>query len=258
MPRPQKKRYVCKEPENGIFVPCGGENGKVELLVEEYETLRLIDLGNFTQEECAAQMQVSRTTVQSIYEQARRKVADSIVNGKRLLIQGGEYETCKNYERRCGKNCKGFCFRRFNEEHIKKEYIMRIAVTYQDGEIFQHFGHTEKFEIYDVENGKIVDRNLIDTNGSGHGALAELLKSIKVDVLICGGIGGGAQSALSEAGIKLYGGVSGACADAVNALLSDSLDFNPDVKCNHHHEHGAEHHCGENHQGCGGNGHCGR
>ena len=86
---------------------------------------------------------------------------------------------------------------------------MRIAVTYENGQIFQHFGHTETFKIYDVEEGKVVHSEVIDTNGSGHGALAGVLNALNADVLICGGIGGGAQTALAAAGIKLFGGVSG-------------------------------------------------
>ena len=116
---------------------------------------------------------------------------------------------------------------------------MKIAATYENGQIFQHFGHTEKFKVYDVQDGKIVSAEVVDTNGSGHGALAGVLKDLGVDILICGGIGGGAQAALAEAGIKLYGGVSGDADTAVNELIAGSLNFNPDVKCNHH---GEEHH----------------
>ena len=127
---------------------------------------------------------------------------------------------------------------------------MRIAVTYENGMIFQHFGHTEQFKVYDVEDGNVVKEEVIGNNGSGHGALATLLAGQKVDVLICGGIGGGAQMALAQAGIKLYGGVTGEADVAVKAFLNNSLDFNPDVKCNHHGE-GHEHHgnCGSG--GCG-------
>lgn len=133
---------------------------------------------------------------------------------------------------------------------------MRIAVTYEDGQIFQHFGHTEQFKVYDVEEGKIVKSEVVSTNGSGHGALAGLLANIHADVLICGGIGGGAQTALAEAGIQLYGGASGDADAAVHAFIAGDLAFNPDVHCDHHdHEHGDEAHtCGEH--GCG-QGHCG-
>ena len=96
---------------------------------------------------------------------------------------------------------------------------MRIAVAYENGEIFQHFGHTEQFKIYDVEDNKIVSSQVVDTNGSGHGALAGFLKENKVDALVCGGIGGGARSALSDAGIKLYGGVQG------NAEITAAIKF---------------------------------
>ena len=126
---------------------------------------------------------------------------------------------------------------------------MKIAVTYENGQIFQHFGHTEQFKIYTVENGKIVSSEVVDTNGSGHGALAGLLQAIGVDILICGGIGGGAQNALTEAGIKWYGGVKGDCNSAVISFLLGKLDYNPDAKCDHHdHEHGEGHTCGEH--GC--------
>ena len=127
---------------------------------------------------------------------------------------------------------------------------MRIAVTYENGEIFQHFGHTGAFKIYDAENGKITVANVVSTNGSGHGALAGMLKVLEVDVLICGGIGGGAQMALKEAGIELFGGVSGDADKAVEAFLANELSYNPEVKCDHHdHEHGEGHTCGQH--GCG-------
>ena len=131
---------------------------------------------------------------------------------------------------------------------------MRIAVTYADGMIFQHFGHTQQFKIYEVENGAVIASDVMDTNGSGHGALAGVLSALDADILICGGIGGGAQMALASAGIQLYGGVSG-CADAaVEALLAGQLTFNPNVRCNHHdHHHGEGHTCGDH--GCGSH-HC--
>ena len=127
---------------------------------------------------------------------------------------------------------------------------MRIAVTYENGEIFQHFGHTENFKVYEVEDGKIISEEILSSNGSGHGALATLLSGNKVDVLICGGIGGGAQMSLAEMGIKLYGGVTGNVVEAVKALLSQNLNYNPEVRCEHHGE-GHEHHgnCGSG--GCG-------
>ena len=129
--------------------------------------------------------------------------------------------------------------------------MMRIAVTYEDGHIFQHFGHTQQFKVYDVQDGKILASEVVDTNGSGHGALAGVLTALRADILICGGIGGGAQMALAAAGIRLYGGVSGDADAAVEALVAGSLNYNPNVQCNHHgeHHHGEGHNCGSH--GCG-------
>lgn len=127
---------------------------------------------------------------------------------------------------------------------------MNIAVTYENGQIFQHFGHTEQFKVYEIDNNTVVKSYVVDTNGQGHGALAGFLSLNNIEVLICGGIGGGAQMALAEAGIKLYGGVSGDADAAVEAYLAGNLDFNPNVQCNHHgHDHDEGHNCG-NH-GCG-------
>jgi predicted Fe-Mo cluster-binding NifX family protein len=128
---------------------------------------------------------------------------------------------------------------------------MKIAVTYEDGKVFQHFGHTEQFKVYEIAEGGVVGAQIIDTNGNGHGALAGFLKEQGVTVLICGGIGGGAQMALAEAGIQFYGGVTGDADAAVDALVNGELTYNPNVTCNHHgegHHHGGS--CGSH--GCGG------
>ena len=126
---------------------------------------------------------------------------------------------------------------------------MRIAVTYENGEIFQHFGHTEQFKLYDVEDGKVIRSQVVGTEGSGHGALAGFLRAAGVNTLICGGIGGGAQAALMEEGILLYGGVTGNADAAVDALLAGTLNYNPAVHCSHHDNEHGEHSCGSH--GCG-------
>lgn len=128
---------------------------------------------------------------------------------------------------------------------------MKIAVTYENGCVFQHFGHSGAFKIYNTVDGKIVSAEVVGTNGSGHGALAELLAQLGTDVLICGGIGAGAQNALAREGITLYGGVSGNADEAVQALLDGTLVFNPNVRCSHH-DHAEGHTCGEH--GCGNHG----
>ena len=122
---------------------------------------------------------------------------------------------------------------------------MRIAVTYENGQIFQHFGHTELFRLYDVENGKVVHRMTIRPTGGGHEALAGVLKKAGVNVLICGGIGSGAVTALGQMGIQLCGGVSGSCDEAVAALLAGNLRSSNKSNCTAHDaEGGCGHDCG--------------
>ncbi len=249
MPRPVKYRRIYKEPDYDGFEPNGIPcNEQITLSVDEYETIRLIDLEKLTQEECSLRMEVSRPTVTALYESARYKIADCLVNGKKMIISGGKYKLTEQMFDAC---------RNENSELeklylLKGECVMRIAVTYENGTVFQHFGHTENFKIYDVEDKKIVKEQVVDTQGQGHGALAGFLAEAKVDVLICGGIGGGAQTALSNVGIKLFGGVSGSADEAVNAFLADTLQFNPNVKCNHH---GENHTCGSESHTCGGGSH---
>ncbi|MGN1118889.1 MAG: DUF134 domain-containing protein [Oscillospiraceae bacterium] len=255
MARPSKCRRICSEPEFDGFVPRGNYAQETVILsVDEYETIRLIDLERLTQEQCAAIMNISRPTVTEIYDAARSKLADCIVNGKALNISGGNYRLCDGSAL---PYCRRNCSRAVENPRVavteKGRNIMRIAVTYENGNVFQHFGHTEQFKLYDIENNCVISEQVVNTVGQGHGALAGLLQEIAADVLICGGIGGGAQSALAEAGIKLCGGVSGNADEAVQAYLRGNLDFDPNVHCSHNgHEHG--HSCGEDKHGCGGNG----
>ena len=127
---------------------------------------------------------------------------------------------------------------------------MKIAVTYENGEVFQHFGRTENFKVYEAEDGKVVSSEVIGSNGTGHGALAGLLAEQGIDVLICGGIGGGAQAALEEAGIELVAGAEGNTDEAVEAFLRGEL-VSTGSNC-HHHDHEEGHACGAH--GCGGHG----
>ena len=242
MPRPFRCRRIEQLPVYRSFSPddiTAAES--VRMTVDEYEALRLLDNEGLTQEACAARMNIARTTVTAIYDSARKKVADALVNGKRLLITGGHFE--------CGPVETG-------QEIIEKGAdTMRIAVTYENGDIFQHFGRTEKFKLYDIEAGNVVNEQIVDTNGNGHGALAGFLQAVKADALICGGIGMGAQMALSDAGIRLYAGVQGSADAAAKALAGGTLAYDPDARCDHHdHHHGEGHECGHHHgegHGCG-------
>lgn len=135
---------------------------------------------------------------------------------------------------------------------------MNIAVTYDNGEVFQHFGHTREFKIYEISDGNITKSEIIATGGSGHGALAGFLSERKIDALICGGIGGGARQALSSAGIKIYGGISGSADKAAKAFADGSLAYDADAGCSGHGSSGCGNHthseggCGHHDSGTGG------
>ncbi|MDD2971099.1 MAG: NifB/NifX family molybdenum-iron cluster-binding protein [Lachnospiraceae bacterium] len=239
MARPNKSRFVCRGPSHTEFHTVPEHSSiKILLSVEEYEVLRLIDYSNRSQQETACQMGVSRTTIQALYSSARKKLSRFLVEGTSLQIQGGNYTLCGQ-----SKSCHA----------LKKEgeNNMKIAVTYENGQVFQHFGHTEQFKVYEAENGSIKSSKIVDTNGQGHGALAGFLQSEEITVLICGGIGGGARNALQEAGIELYPGASGDADAQVTSFLQGKLQYDPDTMCHHHdhdHDHGEGHTCGEH--GC--------
>ncbi|MEG2000283.1 MAG: NifB/NifX family molybdenum-iron cluster-binding protein [Evtepia sp.] len=131
---------------------------------------------------------------------------------------------------------------------------MKIAVTYENGEVFQHFGHCQNFKIYSVEHKEIVKTEVLNTEGSGHGAHPLFLKANDVDVLICGGIGGGARRAVQSVGIEFYPGVLGSADESVEAFLKNELKFKANAVCQHHHEDGhtcGNHGCGEDKHACG-------
>lgn len=130
---------------------------------------------------------------------------------------------------------------------------MKLAVTYENGTVFQHFGHCESFKIYDIEDNQIKSSRIVNATGSGHGALAGFLKENGVDTLICGGIGTGARAALNDAGITLYPGITGDADASAASLLSGTLPYRPDTVCSHHHDgDSGNHNCGEDKHGCGG------
>ena len=244
MPRPVRCRRIERMPVYRSFSPDDTAPAeRVRMTVDEFEAFRLLDDEGLTQEACAARMNIARTTVTAIYDSARKKIADALVHGKQLLITGG---------------CCEYGPVEINQTIMEKgSAAMRIAVTYENGEVFQHFGHTGQFKLYDAEDGKIIGEQIIDTDGSGHCALAGFLRAVKADALICGGIGMGAQTALADAGIRLYAGVRGPADAAAKALAEGRLQYDPDARCDHHDHHrdgGCGHSdedCGHHHEDCG-------
>ncbi len=117
---------------------------------------------------------------------------------------------------------------------------MKVAITSEDGKIFQHFGRTPEFAVFEIESGKIIDESVLPSGDSAHGALAVLLKENNINTLICGGIGGGAMNALSSLGISVIAGIEGSVRDAAQALAENRLEPTFDFTCKHH-EHGDSH-----------------
>jgi len=233
MARPHKDRRVCCMPRYKEFScseALSSNPSMIVLNVDEYETVRLIDYLGMTQEQCAACMGVARGTVQSLYDMARTKISRFLVEGTSLKISGGSYELCKSEACRNPKEDED-CYQK-NSDTWKA--TMKIAVTYEQGMVFQHFGHCEQFKLYEVTNGKVISMEIVHSNGSGHGEQAAFLKNKGVDVLICGGIGARAKNTLSEAGIRLFAGAQGNADDQVKSFLEGSLSHNPDIECNKH------------------------
>lgn len=270
MPRTSKPRRVGAMPRCCRFgaEAARRDNFHIAMTVEEYETIRLIDYLGKTQEECASLMNVGRGTVQMLYAEARKKLARFLVEGCRLEIGGGDFVLDGAGRGGCpgkGGGCRAADAAEPVRPYEKKgDDLMVIAVTYDNGEVFQHFGHTEQFKLYQVENGRVAASKVVDTADSGHGALAGFLKENGVDVLICGGIGGGARNALANAGIQLFGGACGNADAQVESYLAGTLAYDPDVQCSHHghgHEGGECHGHGNGHEGgechSHGNGHDG-
>lgn len=247
MARPSKVRRVCRMPRCSSFSPQEVPAVQsVRLSVEEYEAIRLVDYLGMSQQEAASQMEISRSALQSNYAGARKKLAMFLVEGRHLQISGGEYALCTGCSGRTPAEKKrplaGAC---------KGAQRMKLAICYENGLVFQHFGHTQQFKVYELENGAIVSSEIVDTNGQGHGALAYVLKELGADALICGGIGPGARNALAQAGIALYPGASGLADANAAAFAQGRLSYDPEAQCASHgsgHNHG--HNCGEH--SCGG------
>jgi len=242
-------------PENKTFTPGNNADGYVTLTIDAIEALRLCDLEELDQEQAASMMGVSRGTLQRILYRAHKATAEALIAGKGIHITGGNYRVnqyaCKNIKcHRCN-----FADEKKNQQLLTKiksnleDTIMKIAITTEGNQIFQHFGSCPLFTLIEIESNKIVKRQLIDASGSGHSALAGFLQSNDVNLLICGGIGVGARNALAAANIALISGSKGDIDTAITAYLAGTLKDQPAGMCNHHHE-GANHQCG------GGENHC--
>ena len=249
MPRPCKRRRVCAMPGCRRFSPAESSGEKpIELSVDEFETVRLIDYEGLDHAACAERMGVARTTVQAIHSRALGRIAAALVEGRELVIGGGDFFVCDGSERMgCGRRA---CCCQQPQQTVaprgQEGSIMRIAVPYDNGQVFQHFGHTQVFKVYEVEDGKVVRSQLVQPEGAEHCAMVGVLADSGIDALLCGGIGPGAANRLAATGMQLYAGVSGSCDEAVEKLLAGTLEYGASANCDHHDE---GHHCDHHHEG---------
>ncbi len=246
MARPAKPRIVCGEQEARVFTTGRGAPG-IELAPDELETLRLLHLEELDQAAAAGRMGISRGTLQRMLRAASRKLTFALVNGCSISVSGDT----GNFRHGCpaGTRCR-FCRCKLTSKRIAGAEKMRIAVASEHEQVFQHFGHTPEFTIFDVDEKRITAERIEPAGAAGHGALAGFLADRGVGILICGGIGGGAQMALAEAGIRLVAGVRGGVRPAVEAYLNGTLVTDPDFSCGGHHDGG--HRCGGHEHSCGG------
>ena len=240
MPRPRKCRKVCCLPESSQFGPLGmscDQEHRIVMTVDEYETVRLIDFAGFTQEECAKQMKIARTTVQRIYNEARKKLAEVLVNGKVLRIEGGDYKLCDGLETFC--RCGG-CHRHSSPNKQKEDdIIMKIALPTRQNLIDDHFGHCEYYTVFTIDDSKnIVDQEIIASPvGCGcKSNIAQTLSTMGVTILLAGNMGDGAMEVLKNSGIKVVRGCSGDVKTVALNWLTGSLTDSGD-SCHEHECH---------------------
>ena len=239
MPRPIRLKTIRDLPLALYFAASNEQNletkPSITLNLEEWECLRLVDYLGMDQEEAAVSLDVSRQLLQMLLRSARQKVARALVEVLPLHIRDGYY----TYTDVVG------------ESRIDRSEEMKVAVTCFQDDVFQHFGRTPEFAIFQVEDGKIVKEERVAAPAEGHGALAGFLKTQNVNTLICGGIGGGAINALRAAGIEVFTGASGNVRDQAESLLAGKLPQQGDANCDHSgHDHGHEAGCGHHDHNC--------
>lgn len=217
MARPRKNRKVCHFPQSLSFSPVHpAEGAAVILSVDEYETIRLIDLEGFSQEACGEWMGIARTTVQMIYTTARKKLAQMLVEGKPLQITGGDYRLCDGAQD-CGQN---LCFKQYySRKYEKPTGCTRVAVSCTGGKISHKFENARQIQIYDLQEGKILVSRAVDTTQTDGRLFAGILTALQTDILICNTMGEGTKLALTAAGIRGITGITGNPDAAVLQIL---------------------------------------
>ncbi len=260
MPRPRKCRIVGFIPNNDCFYPHVNNTEEVVLSIEEVEAIRLSDYMEMEQDSAAKSMDISRGTFQRMIHSARNKMADALIHGKRIKIEGGIYELsqgkmcCKRDSIHCKhKDCDtcGTCQGSEKNEIIKGVSFMKIAIATEGTEVSAHFGKCENFTIVEIENSEVISKEVISTIGNQHGQLPIFLLTHGAHTVISGGMGDGAKQNLKSNGIQFITGASGSVEDVILSFIEGSLKSD-DSGCSDHghgHDHGHDHgdggcHCG--------------
>ena len=220
MARPRKSRKVCHFPKSLAFSPAAhgvGENA-VNLTVDEYETIRLIDLEGFSQEACGEWMGIARTTVQMIYTSARKKLAQMLVEGRSLQIAGGDYRLCDG-----AQNCsQDLCFKQYySRKYEKPAACIRVVIACDAGKVSSGFEDAQQIHIYDLLEGKITASQILDVAQTEKTILPGILAALQTDMLVCETIGSGTKLALSAAGIQVTTGISGDANTAARIIFEN-------------------------------------
>ena len=226
MPRPRKCRRVCRMPEHTDFIPAGGGDGKcpVILTVDEYEALRLIDKEGLSQEECGTYMNIARTTVQQMYTTARKKLADALVDGLPLRIEGGDYRLCQGLEEGCGcARCRMHGRRGRNQKTGGQ--FMKIAIPLNENkkDVCVSFGRAPYFLF--AENGKeeILDNPAAQAEGGAGIKAAQFVVDQGADTLITVRCGENAAQVFQAAEIKIYQSQGTGAKENLQALQAGKL-----------------------------------
>lgn len=225
MPRPRKCRKVCRLPDNSGFLPINGSSdpNPIILTVDEYETIRLIDKVGFSQEQCGEYMKIARTTVQQIYTSARKKLADALVDGHPLRIEGGDYQLCDGKEETCG--CGGCMKHRQKMTQTTGGNTMKIAIPLDENkkDVCVSFGRAPFFLFHENDADEILDNPAAEAQGGAGIKAAQFLVDQGATVLITVRCGQNAADVFQAADIKIYKSESASAQDNIAALKDGKL-----------------------------------
>jgi len=191
MPRPQKCKRIGSQPQYKRFTPDNNLSPEIVILsLEEFEVIKNCDYDRLDQENCARMMNTSRTTIQRIYANARIKIAEALVLGKVLEIEGGNVMISQASDEEVNQS-------------MKNNY--RLAIGVSDGLVAEHLAQCEDYMVFDIADGQVINQQLIHDDGVERFHRPHFLNGHKIDVLIIKALAKGAYNRLMAFGIKCHG-----------------------------------------------------